>query len=161
MARARQAVESVLDPELPVVTLAELGVIRGVELNGDRVEVALTPTYTGCPALAQMRADIQAALARAGFPRCEITTVLAPAWTTDWISESGRRKLADHAITPPGPAPRHQGPVPLTLAPRPPETCPRCGSGGTVELSRFSGTACRSLHSCTACGEPFEHMKAI
>lgn len=156
--RAREIVASVVDPELPVLTLAELGVVRGVRVDGGTVVVTLTPTYSGCPAMAEMRADIRHALAAAGCPDVEIHTVLSPAWTTDWITASGRRKLAEHGIAPPGPAPR--GPIPLRLSP-PAVACPRCGSTATETLSRFSSTACKSLHRCRACAEPFEHVKAI
>nr|MDT0660541.1 1,2-phenylacetyl-CoA epoxidase subunit PaaD [Micromonospora sp. DSM 115978] len=163
MARARTAVEGVLDPELPVLTLGELGVIRGVDLAPDgTVVVALTPTYSGCPALGAMRSDIVAALARDGFHHSAVRTVLSPPWTTDWITPQGRRKLAEHGIAPPGPARRDlPGPVLLHLESGPPVPCPRCHGRDTAELSRFAASACRSLHSCRGCGEPFEHVKAI
>ena len=158
--RARRLVLDVLDPELPLVTLGDLGIVRGVAVGGDgTVRVSVTPTYTGCPALAQICADIRSALAREGFGDCEIDTVLSPAWTTDWITEDGRRKLREHGIAPPGAAPR--GPVPLQLSTRPPVQCPRCGGRDTAELSRFSAMACTSLHTCRSCQEPFDQLKAI
>ncbi|MCK2236767.1 MULTISPECIES: 1,2-phenylacetyl-CoA epoxidase subunit PaaD [unclassified Crossiella] len=160
---ARQVAEQVLDPELPVLTLAELGVLRAVELAGDTVLVTITPTYSGCPALDEMRADLRKGLREAGFARVEVRTVLSPAWTTDWISEDGRRKLAEHGIAPPRRiGPKLAGPIPLRLDPPSAVVpCPRCGSRDTVELSRFSSTACKALRSCSACAEPFEHVKEI
>ncbi|MEV6793729.1 1,2-phenylacetyl-CoA epoxidase subunit PaaD [Streptomyces sp. NPDC051320] len=145
---------SVPDPELPVLTLAELGVLRGVEiLAPGRVEVALTPTYTGCPAIEAMSADIEKVLHEHGIPEVSVHIVLAPAWTTDDISAEGRRKLAEFGIAPPRPT----GPVALTLAIR----CPHCGSTDTELLSRFSSTACKALRRCVSCGEPFDHFKEL
>jgi len=164
MPGARAVAETVTDPELPMLTLAELGVLRGVDVDhAGRVVVSITPTYTGCPALQAMRDDLRARLAGAGFADVEVRTVLDPPWTTDWISESGRGKLAAAGIAPPGPAPRRPaGPVPLMLgATRRRVPCPRCGSADTTELSRFGSTACRSLHRCRGCREPFEHFKEI
>ncbi|MDW8809285.1 phenylacetate-CoA oxygenase subunit PaaJ [Streptomyces scabiei] len=159
--RARHIAEQVPDPELPMLTLADLGVLRDVELTEDGTVVAsLTPTYSGCPAMAEMRADVAARLSAAGYARVEIRTVLNPPWTTDWITDTGRRKLTEHGIAPPGAAPR--GPVPLLLSPtRRAVACPRCGSADTEETSRFAATSCRSLWRCHACREPFEHVKEI
>ncbi|MCC9154616.1 phenylacetate-CoA oxygenase subunit PaaJ [Streptomyces parvulus] len=161
-ARARRVAERVPDPELPMLTLADLGVLRGVEVGADGSVVAsLTPTYSGCPAMAEMRADVAARLREAGYERVEIRTVLDPPWTSDWITESGRRKLTEHGIAPPGPAPRG-GPVPLVLSPtRPAVPCPRCGSADTEETSRFAATSCKALWRCRACREPFEYVKEI
>ncbi|MFB8748615.1 1,2-phenylacetyl-CoA epoxidase subunit PaaD [Streptomyces parvulus] len=161
-ARARRVAERVPDPELPMLTLADLGVLRGVEVGADGTVVAsLTPTYSGCPAMAEMRADVAARLREAGYERVEIRTVLDPPWTSDWITESGRRKLTEHGIAPPGPAPRG-GPVPLVLSPtRPAVPCPRCGSVDTEETSRFAATPCKALWRCRACREPFEYVKEI
>ncbi|WP_217254964.1 1,2-phenylacetyl-CoA epoxidase subunit PaaD [Streptomyces sp. AC602_WCS936] len=159
--RARHIAEQVPDPELPMLTLADLGVLRDVEVTGEGAVVAsLTPTYSGCPAMAEMRADVAARLRAAGYDRVEIRTVLDPPWTSDWITESGRRKLAEHGIAPPGAAP--SGPVPLVLSPtRPAVPCPRCGSRDTEETSRFAATSCKALWRCRACREPFEHVKEI
>lgn len=157
--QARAVAERVLDPELPVLTLADLGVLRDVREDGDRVTVTITPTYSGCPALDEMRADLRRALRAAGYEHVEIRTALTPAWTTDWISEGGRRKLAEHGIAPPQ---RKAGPVTLNLTPPSQRVrCPRCGSWRTTELSRFSSTACKALRRCADCQEPFEHVKEI
>ncbi|MYS51041.1 phenylacetate-CoA oxygenase subunit PaaJ [Streptomyces sp. SID6013] len=160
--RARHVAEQVPDPELPMLTLADLGVLRDVEVGEDGTVVAgLTPTYSGCPAMAEMRADVAARLRAAGYARVEIRTVLDPPWTSDWITEAGRRKLAEHGIAPPGAAPRG-GPVPLVLSPtRPAVPCPRCGSADTEETSRFAATSCKALWRCRACREPFEYVKEI
>ncbi|MER7082418.1 ring-1,2-phenylacetyl-CoA epoxidase subunit PaaD [Saccharopolyspora kobensis] len=161
---ARAVAESVTDPELPVLTLADLGVLREVELAEDgTVVVSITPTYSGCPAMREMRSDLSSRLREAGFPEVEVRTVLDPPWTTDWISAAGRRKLADYGIAPPGAAPRHAaGPVPLTLAPPSSRvSCPQCGSPDTERVSQFGSTACKALRRCRACHEPFEHIKEI
>lgn len=150
---------AVPDPELPVLTLEELGVLRGVHfLAPGKVEVELTPTYTGCPAIEAMSSDIERALHEHGVPEVSVVTVLSPAWSTDDISEEGRRKLTEFGIAPPRPqAATAGGPVPLTLAIR----CPHCGSTDTELLSRFSSTACKALRRCTACREPFDHFKEL
>lgn len=162
IALARQVAAAVLDPELPVLTLADLGVLRDVTADSDGIVVTITPTYSGCPAMETMRSDLVRSLHTAGFDRVRVRTELSPAWTTDWISEDGKRKLVEYGIAPPGPAAHRQGPVPLTL--RPPVArvrCPRCGSADTEELSRFGATACKALHRCLACAEPFEHIKEL
>ncbi|GAA0925152.1 MULTISPECIES: 1,2-phenylacetyl-CoA epoxidase subunit PaaD [Streptomyces] len=162
--RARHVAGQVPDPELPMLTLADLGVLRGVELLPDGTVVAsLTPTYSGCPAMAEMRADVAARLRAAGFARVEIRTVLDPPWTSDWITPEGRRKLAEAGIAPPLAAPRRTGgPVPLRLsATRRAVACPRCGSSDTEETSRFSATSCKALWRCRGCLEPFEYVKEI
>ncbi|MER6671638.1 1,2-phenylacetyl-CoA epoxidase subunit PaaD [Streptomyces sp. NPDC000983] len=158
---ARRVAEQVPDPELPMLTLADLGVLRAVTLAEDGTVVAeLTPTYSGCPAMAEMRADVAARLRAAGYERVEIRTVLNPPWTSDWITPEGRRRLTEHGIAPPGAAPR--GPVTLTLSPtRRTVACPRCGSAETEETSRFAATSCKALWRCRACREPFEYVKEI
>jgi ring-1,2-phenylacetyl-CoA epoxidase subunit PaaD len=154
----------VTDPELPVLTLADLGVLREVRVAEDgSVEVVLTPTYSGCPALATMRADVVRRLRAAGFDDVRVGTSLAPAWSSDWISERGRQALREHGISPPGPA--HDvgptgSPVPLTLGPvRRAVRCPRCGSPAAELTSEFGSTACTALYRCAPCGEPFDHVK--
>lgn len=154
--RAWAAAASVPDPELPVVTVADLGILRDVAVDDrGRVHVQVTPTYSGCPAMETIRTDVIERLGDEGFGQVCVEFVLAPAWTTDWITDEGRRKLEEYGIAPPGP--REDGPVRLTLSVR----CPRCGSTDTRELSRFSSTACKALWSCRSCQEPFDHVKAI
>ena len=153
----------VTDPELPMVTLADLGILRGVDESGNGVVVTITPTYSGCPAMRTIQDDLTEALRGAGYERVEVRTVLSPAWTTDWITAAGREKLAAAGISPPGAAPRRgAGPVPLTLTPnRRVIACPQCGHPDTEEIAAFSATACRSLRRCPVCREPFEHVKEI
>ncbi|MFH8404661.1 1,2-phenylacetyl-CoA epoxidase subunit PaaD [Streptomyces sp. NPDC018019] len=157
--RLRELAGSVPDPELPVVTLAELGVLREVRMTGPgQVEVDLTPTYTGCPAIEAMSADIERVLHDHGIAQVEVRTVLSPPWTTDAITAEGRRKLAEFGIAPPRPTgPAAGGPVPVALAIR----CPHCGSTDTTLLSRFSSTACKALRRCESCREPFDHFKEL
>ncbi len=157
---ARSVAAAVTDPELPMLTLADLGVLRDVVETDGHVTVSITPTYTGCPAMDTMRDDLVHALGAAGYADVEVRTVLHPAWSSDWISEHGRQALADAGIAPPGPAP--SGPVLLNLGTvRRTVSCPRCGSPDTRETSRFGATACRSLWRCRACAEPFEYVKEI
>jgi ring-1,2-phenylacetyl-CoA epoxidase subunit PaaD len=160
---AREVVATVVDPEMPMLTLDDLGVVRGVDVDGGAVTVTITPTYSGCPAIEAMRDDIRSRLAAAGYDRVDVRTVLSPPWSTDWISAAGRRKLAEHGIAPPHRVPpRGSGPIPLTLAaPTAVVHCPRCGSPDTEELSRFGPTACTALRRCEVCREPFEHVKEI
>ncbi|MFP5019478.1 1,2-phenylacetyl-CoA epoxidase subunit PaaD [Pseudonocardia phyllosphaerae] len=160
---ARDVVAEVVDPEMPMLTLDDLGVIRSVDEDGDGVTVTITPTYSGCPAIEEMKADIRRSLTTAGYGPVRVRTVFSPAWSTDWISERGRARLAEAGVAPPGRAERHTpGPVPLTLeAPSSVVRCPQCGSPATEEFSRFGPTACTALRRCTECREPFEHMKEI
>lgn len=147
---------AVADPEVPVLTIEDLGVLRAVESDGARVRVDITPTYSGCPAMDTIRDDVILALTAAGFGEVEVRLVLAPAWTTDWMSDGGKRKLERYGVAPPtGRAAVHDGPIPLTLSVR----CPRCGSLDTREVSRFGSTSCKALFECRACLEPFDHFK--
>ncbi|MFR9776052.1 1,2-phenylacetyl-CoA epoxidase subunit PaaD [Micromonospora sp. MS34] len=159
MTSARDAAAAVVDPEIRVITIDELGILRSVDEDPvtGRVVVTITPTYTGCPAMDVIRADIRRALAAAGHPDAEVRTVHAPAWSTDWISERGRAKLAAAGIAPPAAVARGNNVVPLALAVR----CPRCGSPETEQVSRFGSTACKALWRCHACSEPFDHLKAL
>ena len=153
------------DPELPMLTVADLGILRAVDVTDEGVTVTITPTYSGCPAMREISADISRRLSLAGFGRVTVKTQLAPPWSTDWITVEGRRKLAAAGIAPPSPAPRRAGPVPLTLSSAPggppAPSCPRCGSPLTRRTAQFSSTACKSLYRCDACDEPFEAVKPL
>jgi ring-1,2-phenylacetyl-CoA epoxidase subunit PaaD len=155
MVSAWETARLVPDPELPFLTIADLGILRDVHEDGGAVTVTITPTYSGCPAMREIAADLRARLAGAGYGHVAIRTALSPAWTSDWITADGRRKLAAAGIAPPAAS---RGPVPLTVTSAP-VRCPRCGSADTRETSRFSGTACKALYQCRACLEPFEHVK--
>lgn len=149
---------TVTDPEVPVLTIADLGVLRAVEVEGDHAVVTLTPTYSGCPAMDAMRDDVILALTAAGYAQVDVRIVLSPAWTTDWMTDAGKRKLETYGIAPPsGRAALQQGIIRLPLSVK----CPRCGSLRTREVSRFGSTSCKSLFECRDCLEPFDHFKAI
>jgi len=159
--QVREVLAEVTDPEIPVITIEDLGILRDVAVDGGHVTVTITPTYSGCPAMDEIRADIRTALAEHGWTDVEVRMVLAPAWTTDWMSEAGREKLRAFGIAPP--AARAAGPVPVTLGTvqlRPLVACPQCGSGDTEELTRFASTSCKALWRCRSCREPFDHFKA-
>ncbi|WP_300265933.1 1,2-phenylacetyl-CoA epoxidase subunit PaaD [Microbacterium sp.] len=149
---------AVTDPEVPVLTLEDLGVLRAVELDGERVIVTLTPTYSGCPAMETMRDDVILALTAAGFGDVEVKLTLTPAWTTDWMTDAGKQKLIDFGIAPPtGRSAIGQGPIRLRMAVK----CPRCASLDTREVARFGSTSCKALYECRACLEPFDHFKVL
>ena len=152
--RAWDAAASVVDPEIPVLTIADLGVLREVTLRDGCVEVAITPTYSGCPAMSMIALDIAVALERAGFPDAHVRTVLSPAWTTDWMSEDGRRKLRDYGIAPPLPASSRRALFGVQQV-----ACPQCGSEDTELLSEFGSTSCKALWRCKRCREPFDYFK--
>ena len=155
MVTAYAAAAAVLDPELPVLTIADLGVLRDVTTDAEgRVTVVVTPTYSGCPAMEVIERDVADAVRAAGYADVVVRRELAPAWTTAWMTDAGRRKLADHGIAPPS-ASRGDGPVLLALTVR----CPQCGSPDTAELSRFGSTSCKALWRCNACREPFDRFK--
>jgi ring-1,2-phenylacetyl-CoA epoxidase subunit PaaD len=151
----------VRDPELPMLTLEDLGVLRDVRESDGEVVVTITPTYSGCPAMATMRDDLVHRLTDAGYDaRVEVS--LAPAWSSDWITERGRRALRDHGISAPGTAAQRSGPVALSLLPTRRELdCPRCGSRDVELTSEFGATSCKALYRCASCLEPFEHVKEI
>jgi ring-1,2-phenylacetyl-CoA epoxidase subunit PaaD len=156
--RALEAAGAVADPEIPVLSIADLGVLRDARVGEDGgVEVDITPTYSGCPAMNMIALQVEAALLEAGLPRPRVRLVLSPAWTTDWMTEAGRQRLREYGIAPPAPrAPRR------TLFGQDDEVaCPRCGSAETEKLSEFGSTACKSLWRCTACKEPFDHFKCL
>ena len=157
----RDVVAQVVDPELPMLTLEDLGVLRDVTVHDETVVVTLTPTYSGCPALATMRADVLVALRRAGFDDAEVRTTLTPAWSSDWISSRGRAALAEHGIAPPGKVVSTSSTIVDLGIPMVHVACPQCGATDTREVSHFGSTACRSLHTCRACGETFDHVKEI
>jgi ring-1,2-phenylacetyl-CoA epoxidase subunit PaaD len=164
IARAWAVLHEVPDPEVPAISLCDLGIVRDVRRGEDGVlEVVLTPTYSGCPATEQIEQDARAALVAAGLGPVRLSLQRAPAWTTDWISEDGRRKLREYGIAPPGPvAPGAD--VPIRLVRRTAAVaiaCPRCGSAQTERLSAFGSTACKALYRCLSCREPFEHFKPI
>jgi ring-1,2-phenylacetyl-CoA epoxidase subunit PaaD len=145
---------TVVDPEVPVLTIEDLGVLRRVAIEGSTVVVDITPTYSGCPAVDAIRDDVVAVLGAAGYGNVVVRTVLAPAWTTDWMSEAGRAKLEDYGIA--APVSRGTGgTVNLGLGIR----CPHCGSMHTRELSRFGSTSCKALYVCQRCQEPFDYFK--
>jgi ring-1,2-phenylacetyl-CoA epoxidase subunit PaaD len=147
-----EAVGEVADPEVPVLTIADLGVLRGVRHEGDEVVVTITPTYSGCPAMDVIRHEVELTLQSLNVDG-RVETVLSPAWTTDWMTESGKAKLVDYGIAPPSPS----GPVMLRLSVR----CPLCGSPDTTELSHFGSTSCKALWRCNTCREPFDHFKSL
>ena len=164
-ARIMGWLDQVMDPEVPVVSLVELGIAREARLAPDgAVEIVLTPTYSGCPATELIEQQARAAVEAAVPGPVRVLTQRAPAWTTDWISAEGRRKLREYGIAPPGPVAAGQG-VPIRLVRRGAAAtavdCPRCGSADTERLSAFGSTACKSLWRCRACREPFEHFKPI
>ncbi|MGL4291858.1 MAG: 1,2-phenylacetyl-CoA epoxidase subunit PaaD [Phreatobacter sp.] len=147
---------AVCDPEVPVLTIEDLGVLREVRIEGGRVEAVITPTYSGCPAMNLIALNVEVALEEAGFTNVKVTSVLSPAWTTDWMSEAGKAKLAAYGIAPPkGKAGRRALFGEETVA------CPRCGSADTTKVSEFGSTACKAHWRCRACAEPFDYFKCI
>jgi len=152
--RAWKAVSEVVDPEIPALTIADLGVLREVIVTGDTVEVTITPTYSGCPAMQMIERGLGEALRRAGIHSYRVATVLSPAWTTDWLSPEGHRKLADVGIAPPSGAARYRALFKVETV-----ACPRCGSRTTERISEFGSTACKALYRCRSCCEPFDYFK--
>jgi ring-1,2-phenylacetyl-CoA epoxidase subunit PaaD len=152
--RAWAAAATVVDPEIPVLTIEDLGVLRDVSVVDGRVEVAITPTYSGCPAMSMITLEIELALERQGILDADVRTVLAPAWTTDWMSEDGRRKLKDYGIAPPLPSAGRRALFGVQQV-----ACPQCGSVETEVLSEFGSTSCKALWRCNSCREPFDYFK--
>jgi len=160
--RAWATLAEVPDPEVPALSVRDLGIVRDVVDHGDALEIVLTPTYSGCPATEVIERSVLDAVDAAGLGPARVRLQRAPAWTTDWISEDGRRKLRDYGIAPPGPV-AADGAVPVRIVGRRADAvaCPRCGSPRTERLSAFGSTACKALYRCLACREPFEHFKPI
>jgi ring-1,2-phenylacetyl-CoA epoxidase subunit PaaD len=152
--RAWNVAASVVDPEIPVLTIADLGVLRDVRVADGRVEVAITPTYSGCPAMNMIAIEIELALERAGIRNSKVRTVLSPAWTTDWMSDDGRRKLREYGIAPPQAASSRRALFGVQQV-----ECPQCGSADTELLSEFGSTSCKALWRCKSCREPFDYFK--
>lgn len=171
-----RVLDGVLDPEVPVVSIRELGIVREVQCEGEHVAVVLTPTYSGCPATEMIEANVRDALDNAGYESVTVSYRRAPAWTSDWITDEGRRKLREYGIAPPAKVacdacaaralPRVASDIPVRFVERDPVdaatvACPRCGSAQTERVSAFGSTACKSLYRCIACREPFEYFKPI
>ncbi|MDR6537576.1 1,2-phenylacetyl-CoA epoxidase subunit PaaD [Variovorax soli] len=164
VSRAWDVLGTVLDPEVPALSVCDLGIVREVLPQAEGLEIVLTPTYSGCPATEVIERSVCDAIEAAGLGPARVTLRRAPAWTTDWISDEGKRKLRDYGIAPPGAAALPGGAVPIRLVRRPaaaPVACPRCGSDHTERLSAFGSTACKSLYRCLDCREPFEHFKPL
>lgn len=158
--RAFEVLGTVPDPEVPAISVVELGIVRDVEIAADgAVTVTITPTYSGCPAMFEIEKDVRTALAEAGAERVEVRTVLSPAWTTDWIAPEAREKLRAYGIAPPGRA--EQGGLITLTRRRDPVACPFCGSSDTVLKSEFGSTACKAIHVCNSCRQPFDEFKAL
>jgi ring-1,2-phenylacetyl-CoA epoxidase subunit PaaD len=160
--RAWEVLGTVLDPEVPALSLRDLGIVRDVVEHADGLEVVLTPTYSGCPATEVIAQSVLDALGAQGLGPVRTSLRRAPAWTTDWISEDGRRKLREYGIAPPGPV-LTDGAAPIRLIGRKADAvaCPRCASLHTERLSAFGSTACKAMYRCLSCREPFEHFKPI
>lgn len=149
-----QAAARVCDPEIPVLTIADLGVLRDVRVQGDKVEIDITPTYSGCPAMDMIALEVEMAVERAGFARPAVNLVLSPAWTTDMMTEEGKRKLRDYGIAPPQAKAGRRALFGEQTVP-----CPQCGSSDTEEIAPFGSTSCKALWRCRACKEPFDYFK--
>lgn len=159
-ARVRTILQGVMDPEVPVLSVVELGIVREVRVQGRDVRITVTPTYSGCPAMQTMEEDMRRALGEAGINQVSFRTVYAPAWSTDWIPEEAKEKLRKAGIAPPGGTGSH-GLVSLTLGRQDPVACPFCGSRETVLKSEFGSTACKAIHFCNACRQPFDEFKTF
>jgi ring-1,2-phenylacetyl-CoA epoxidase subunit PaaD len=159
------ALETVPDPEVPVISVVELGIVRDVEIEGAAVTVVITPTYSGCPAMREIERDVIASLHARGWADARVRTVYAPAWTTDWIGPAAREKLRAYGIAPPRSGPRETGDTLVQLrraaGATEPVPCPFCGSSRTTLRSAFGSTACKALHVCEECRQPFEEFKPI
>lgn len=160
LARLRGILDRVTDPEIPVLTINEMGILRGVDFDGETVTVTITPTYSGCPAIDQITEDVGIALAQSGYPKSSVNLVLSPAWTTDWMSEDAREKLRNYGIAPPcktSALDKVTGEHKLNFA----APCPQCKSLNTQQISEFGSTACKALWKCLDCQEPFDYFKPL
>jgi ring-1,2-phenylacetyl-CoA epoxidase subunit PaaD len=149
--------EEINDPEVPVLSIIDLGIVRDIKMNGEELEVIITPTYTGCPAMDMITATIRIQLATLGFKKVKVTQVLSPAWTTEWMSEEGKRKLKEYGIAPPNP--KQQVCDQKLFAEAEAVQCPHCNSYHTHRISEFGSTACKALYQCIDCKEPFDYFK--
>lgn len=156
--RLEALLAQVTDPEIPVVSIRDLGILRDIALDGRRVTVTITTTYSGCPAMNTIKADIRQTLAEAGFDDVEVKQSLSPAWTTDWMTAQGRKKLLDYGIAPPQKSVDGHCAV---LSPGTAVACPQCGSEDTECISEFGSTACKALYRCLGCAEPFDYFKCL
>lgn len=158
-----ELLREVKDPELPMLDVVELGIVRDVEVEGDRVRVDITPTYSGCPALQVIEREIETTIRSAGFADVTVNTVLYPPWTSDWVTAAAKEKMRETGIAPPREATNAGGIEELVGIRRAPQKveCPWCGSGDTVQKSEFGSTACKAIHFCNSCRQPFDHFKAF
>ena len=157
VSHVRSILDTVTDPEIPALTINEMGILRGVEINGDSVIVTITPTYSGCPAIDQITDDITKVLAEHNYPSTQVALVLSPAWTTDWLSENGKKKLKEYGIAPPENEPDQRVLFgdPIVVP------CPKCNSEDTRLISQFGSTACKAHYQCNSCLEPFDYFKCL
>ena len=153
----QEILNNVTDPEIPVLTITDLGIVRDVKINGDEIEIIITPTYTGCPAMDMIAMNIRLAMIENGYSKVKITSVLSPAWTTDWMSKEGKRKLKEYGIAPPNP--KQQVCNDKLFAEADGVQCPHCNSYHTHRISEFGSTACKALYQCNDCKEPFDYFK--
>ncbi len=153
----RDLLEQVTDPEIPVLSIIDLGILRKISADENEIEVFITPTYTGCPAMDAISLDIKLKLIEHGFKNIKVTQVLSPVWTTDWMSETGKQKLKEYGIAPPNP--RQQTCNEMMFAEQEAIQCPHCDSYNTKRISEFGSTACKSLYQCQDCKEPFDYFK--
>jgi len=149
--RIWEILETVCDPEIPVLSIIDMGIVRDVKITGEEIEVIITPTYSGCPAMDAISMDIRLKLIEQGFNKVKISSVISPAWTTDWMSEAGKRKLKEYGIAPPV---SNSGDESIRMI-----ECPQCHSHNTKLLSQFGSTACKALYQCNDCLEPFDYFK--
>lgn len=157
-AQVMEWLHAVPDPEIPVISVVDLGIVRNVELDADTCVVTITPTYSGCPAMREIEADIIAVLQAQGLAQVQVKVTLSPAWTTDWMSERGKQALKGYGIAPP--MQRAVDVSGILRRSEPPVPCPQCGSANTRLISQFGSTACKALYRCQSCGEPFDYFKA-